>query len=69
MLGDVLFLYWFRSLAHEVGFHFVLEQVSRFYVYNDVWDITPDLAPTYEKLFVRIPTVVLVAGDYFCIIQ
>ena len=43
MLGNILFLHWFHSLAQEVGFHFVLEEMSRFYISNVVWDFIPDL--------------------------
>ena len=51
MLGDILFLHWLHSLAQEVGFHFVLEEVSRFYISNGVWDIIPDLYTYLRKAF------------------
>ena len=44
MLGDILFLYWFQSLAQEVGFHFALDEVSRFHICTDVSDFIPDLS-------------------------
>ena len=51
MLGDVLFLYWFQSLEQEVGFHFLLEEVSRFHISNGVWDIIPDLNTDVQSTF------------------
>ena len=51
MLGDILFLYWFYSLAQEVGFHFVLEEVSRCHISTGVWDIIPDLSNDIRKTF------------------
>ena len=51
MLGDILFLYWFHLLAQEVGFHFVLEDVSRFHTSNGVWDFIPDLSTDIRKIF------------------
>ena len=50
MLGDILFLY-FHSLAQEVGFHFVLEEVSRLHISAVVWDIIPDLSTDVQITF------------------
>ena len=39
MLGAILFLYWFYSLAQQVGFHFMLEKVGRLHISNGVWAV------------------------------
>ena len=51
MLGDFLFLHWVHLLAQEVGFHFLLEEVSRFHISNVVWDFIPDLSIDVRKTF------------------
>ena len=51
MLGDILFLCWFHSFTYEVGFHFVLEEVSRFHISNNACDIIPDLSTDVRKAF------------------
>ena len=50
----VYFYVNFTLLSREVGFHFLFEKVSRFHISYIVWDITPDFALTYEKLFFEI---------------
>ena len=49
MLEDFLVLFWCHSLAQEVGFHFVLEKLSRFQISNGYWDIIPDLCTEVRK--------------------
>ena len=51
MLGTSYFCVDFDLLIQEVCFHFVLKKAGRFHISYVVWDIIPDLAPTYEKLF------------------
>ena len=36
--------------AQEAGFHFVLEEMSRFHISDGVWDIIPDLSSDVGKL-------------------
>ena len=57
-------MYWFRSLAQEAGFHFVLEKVNRFHISNGVWGIIPDPCIDVRKPFLRVLAVVLVSGDH-----
>ena len=46
MLGDILFLH---SLGREVGFYFVIKEISGFLISDGVCDIIPDLSSDVRK--------------------
>ena len=64
MIEDILFLYWFIHWPKRWGFYFLFEKVIRFHISNGVWDIIPGICTYAVNSFLRVPTVVLVAGDH-----